>query len=201
MKEETPLDLIVDTKEKYWYQLSSNSKQGPFNDLTELCEHLGYNIKVVKTYTGSVIARSKYGVGKSIGGAIYVHKNYANQVVPPDIWKKAQELVPDEFKYNTIVYDPKKGLIRFDEAPDFDTAREPVPGWTLTVDYANYTAGKPKKYDSIWHHKWLFVKDDYKGFNVKESKNWSKLWTSKLKETAIGRADIWKKQLKEYGLE
>lgn len=154
----------------------------------------------IRTYAGSRISRSKYGVGKDMGGAIYFHKNYVNDVVPPDVWKRASKLLPKGFKYNTLVYSPKKGLLRFDEAPDFDSAREPIPGETVTVDYINGIVGKPKSSDSIWHHKWLWVKDDYKGFKVDKSKEWSRLWTSKLRETAVGRAHLWKEQLAKYGL-
>lgn len=154
----------------------------------------------IRTHTGSKISRSKYGVGKAMGDQLYFHKDYVNDVVPPDVWKRASKLLPKGFKYNTLVYNPKKGTLRFDEAPDFDSAREPIPGETVTVDYINGIVGKPKSSDSIWHHKWLWVKDDYKGFKVDKSKEWSRLWTSKLRETAVGRAHLWKEQLAKYGL-
>jgi hypothetical protein len=157
-------------------------------------------LKDLKTHTGSKITRSKYGVGKAIGDQLYFHKDYVNDIVPPDVWKKANKLLPKGFIYNTLVYNPKKGFLRFDEAPNFDYAREPIPGETITVDYVNGTVGKLKSIDSIWHHKWLWVKDDYKGFNVNKSKEWSRLWTSKFKETAVGRDHLWKEQLTKYGL-
>lgn len=40
----------------------------------------------LKTLNGSVIKRSKYGVGKEIGGKIYLHRNYAEDVIPSDIY-------------------------------------------------------------------------------------------------------------------
>ena len=44
------------------------------------------------------------------------------------------------------------------------------------------------------------LKVDYSGFNVEESKQWSRLWTSKLQETAKGRKHIWEEQLAQVGL-
>ena len=168
------------------------SKASSFLDILE--DH-------IKTHTGSRISRSKYGVGKDMGGQIYLHKSYAADVVPPEIWKIAMSLVPKGFTYNTIVYSPKVHTIRFDEAPDFDTAREPIPGDTITVNYETGSVGKVKHSDSIWHHKWLWVKDSYKGFDVDASREWSRKWTSKFKETAIGRVSHWKQQLSKYGVE
>lgn len=154
----------------------------------------------IKTHTGSKITRSKYGVGKAMGDQLYIHKKYVTDVVPADVWAKAKKLVPRGFSFNTLVYNPKKNTIRFDEAPDFDTAREPIPGDSVTVNYVTGDVGSVKHSDSIWHHKWLWVKDDYTGFDVEKSKQWSRLWTSKLKETAIGRAEHWKQQLSKYSL-
>ena len=44
------------------------------------------------------------------------------------------------------------------------------------------------------------VKDGYKGFDVRESHEWSKLWLSKIKEPASGSAMCWREQLKQAGL-
>ena len=71
----------------------------------------------------------------------------------------------------------------------------------ITIDLKNnsYTMSKTNQ---IWHHKWMWVKNDYKGFDVQESYEWSKLWTSKIKDTSgIGSIPIWNKKLKDVGLE
>lgn len=157
----------------------------------------------IRTHSGSPIKRSKYGVGKDMDNRFYLHKDYALDVVPPEIWKRSLALLKEQnpsFKYKTIMFFPKQNKLRFDEAPDFDTAREPVPGGMVTVDYVENMVGKPKSSDSIWHHKWLWVKDDYSGFDVQKAKDWSRLWTSKLKETASGRKLLWEKQLAKVGL-
>lgn len=156
-----------------------------------------------KTLKGSPIKRSKYGVGKLIGGQIYLHKDYALDVIPKDVWEKALKVLADtnsDFKYNCVMYDAKTGNVRFDEAPDFDTAREPVVGNTLTVKPDGTTKAGYSKY--IWHHKWIWVKNDYQGFDVNESKAWSQKWLGILTETADGNGiERWNAQLDRFGLE
>lgn len=156
----------------------------------------------LKTYKGSPIKRSKYGVGKEIGGDIYLHRDYADMVVPSDIMDNAEAVLDSaypDFEYNCIRYSPKNGSISFQEAPDFDYAREPIVGDYITV----FPDGTIKTGHSnyIWHHKWLWVMNDYTGFDVSESWEWSRLWLSTLQETSDGNGVArWNAQLNRYGL-
>ena len=55
--------------------------------------------------------------------------------------------------------------------------------------------------NTIYHHKWLFVKDDYTGFDIDESYEWSKEWLSKLPEKADGtNQERWINQLRKYNI-
>lgn len=160
----------------------------------------------LRTNKGSEVMRMFGNVGKAIGGHVYLHKNYATDVMSPDRWKRAQEICkevdPDLFNsYNCIRYTFNNGNVRFDECPDFDTAREPHVGRYLEVSPKTGEVVRSGHSNSIFHHKWLWVKDDYKGFNVQESYDWSKLWLSKLQETAKGTDRTWKAQLNQYGLQ
>ena len=59
----------------------------------------------LKTLKGSRIARSKHGVGKEIGGSIYVHKKYADKVIPNNVLLPAKITLKEKypnFKYNCI---------------------------------------------------------------------------------------------------
>lgn len=148
----------------------------------------------IKTLAGTTIKRYKNLVGKQVGEQIYVHKNYASEVIPADLLDKA----PSNFTYNTVMYNTKTGAIRFDEAPNFDTAREPRVGNYVTINPdGTQTIGKS---ESIWHHKWLWVKDDYAGFDVAQSKNWSRQWLSKVPEVAKGTVRSFEDQLKKYNV-
>lgn len=181
-------DVIRDAESK---ELSLESKK------------IDEDLSPLKTLKGSVIKRSsKYGVGKEIGGQIYFHKNYVDDICP-NLYELAKDILEEEypdFKYNCLMYDKKKpDTLRFDEAPDFDSAREPMPGVMLSVDTSN---GKIiKRYSpQIWHHKWLWVKDDYKGFDVEEAYEWSKKWLEKISSPS-DYIDKWKAELKDAGLE
>jgi hypothetical protein len=158
----------------------------------------------LRTNRGSIIRRFKDNVGKKVGTALYVHKLYADEVIPKNILQRAENILArsnPNFAYNSIMFDPQRGIIRFDEAPDFDTASEPTVGNYITV-FLNRSNTSPQKgySDSIWHHKWLWVKDDYTGFDVNKSKEWSRKWLSKLNEPAKGSKLHWQSQLKNVGL-
>lgn len=150
------------------------------------------------TLNGSVIARYKDNVGKSIGGKLYVHRRYMRSVVPLDLLEWILNRLPYGTKYNTIMWDTDSDSIRFDEALNFNTAREPWAGKFVTVDTkGNLNFGATQ---SIWHHKWLWVKDSYNGFNVKKSYEWSKTWLGKMEKPASGVRSIWRRQLEQAGL-
>ena len=159
------------------------------------------------TAGGSRIQRYKNIVGKHIYGRIYVHTQYAHEVIPETILRDARArlaefaaatLWPDAWRNNTVVYDTRQKSVRFDAALNFDTAREPHAGRYFTV---SATGGVTPGYtDSIWHHKWLWVKDDYQGFSVTRAYNWSRKWLAALPSTASGIQEYWRAQLKCAGL-
>lgn len=164
----------------------------------------------LKTYSGSVIQRSpKYGVGKEIGGDIYVHKFYAEDVVPEEILKacnRALDYTQSGFLFNCIRYSPKTQSISYQESPDFNTAREPIVGDYITVFYdprldpEDFVLKKGHS-NYIWHHKWIWVRNDYPNFDVNQSWLWSRKWLSTLKETSDGNGiSRWNAQLDKYDL-
>ena len=136
--------------------------------------------------------RSKYGVGKAIGGKIYVHKKYANHIIVN--LSEVEKLLPHNFVYNCVVIDINHNIIRFDEAPDFDTAREPHPGNFVEINLQKNEFRKGHS-DMIWHHKWMWVDDDYDGFDVNESYEWSKRWTQVITHPS-GSKRVWEEQIK-----
>ena len=156
-----------------------------------------------KTLKGSVVKRSKYGVGKQMGSQVYLHKDYVSDVISKKVWENALKVLSDadsDFEYNCVMYDTKTGNVRFDEAPDFDESREPIVGDTITVKPDGTVKRGHSNY--IWHHKWLWVKNDYQGFDVNQSKAWSNKWLGTLTETADGNGiERWNTQLDRFNLE
>ena len=139
--------------------------------------------------------------GKFIGGQLYVHKDYASEVIPQDLLEKAKSIVGD-YPHNCIMYHKAKNVIRFDTAEGFDTEREPLVGDFRAVRVTDGMV-KDGKTNTIWHHKWLWVKDDYKGFDVTKSVEWSKVWYPLLKSNktiASGYPKTWVQQLEQFNL-
>jgi len=161
--------------------------------LTQINEALPDDMPmVVKTKKGSVIKRSKYGVGKLIGGSLYLHRNYVTDL-PNDIRKMVQdaEVNIEGFKYNTLKINLSDGSVTFINSPDFDTAQEPTVGQYRIVKDGKVKDGKS---NSIWHHKWLWVKNDYTGFDVMDSFERSRKYLQMdIDFSRIGNKDFWEK--------
>ena len=129
-------------------------------------------------------------------------EKYMEEVIPRDILEKAIGSLNEYYSYltlpfNAVVYNLKDKSIRFDESPHFDIDREPYAGCFVKV-WADGSVGIDFT-KSIWHHKWLWVKDDYTGFDVKELYNWSKTWLGKITSPS-GSARVWENQLKKAKL-
>jgi len=166
-----------------------------------------------KSPKGTVFKRGgKFGglnfpVGKVIGGnQVYFHKNYIGSQPKEvqDLYNSALDKLPPDHNFNTLMYMKGKGdtpdTIRFDESADFDFAREPTPGKMVAIDANGNVANRSS--NQIFHHKWMWVGDDYKGFDVNKEYNWSKQWTSKVDNfSGIGKKENWDRILEEKGLE
>ena len=156
----------------------------------------------LKTQKGSIIKRStKYGVGKEIGGRLYVHKQYED-IIPhieaiKDFIKKHSYDFSDD-SYNVVAYNKINKTYSFIEAKDFDTVDEPTVGSYRTM-YINGHHVIRGHSNSIYHHKWLFVKDDYKGFDVQASFERSKAWLSipDIDFAKIGNKKYWARVTKQ----
>jgi len=186
------------------------------------CIDVAPKSSVMKTLKGSKIERYLGLVGKQMYGTVYVHKDYASRIMPASVLDRAFKEVTKAypgFKYNVVEWDshhdPKtlgKGnrgydIVRFSESPDFNTAREPHVGelWQVQLLIQEDGSVVPTSVqhshsNAIWHHKWLWVMDDYKGFDVQASKEWSAKWLSKFKEPAKGTDRTFQVQLKKYGV-
>lgn len=161
-------------------------------------------MKPLKTLKGSKIWYSKFGVGKRVGSKIYIALQYLPNICEEGLIKEAAMILNDNgIAYNSFkcaCYDLNDPcVIRFDMCPKFDIDSCPVVGWQYTVD--TYSGTVKKRYcEQIYHHKWLWVLEDYEGFNVQDSYNWSKHWLSKLSEVASGYPHKWEEQLKKYNI-
>ena len=118
-------------------------------------------------------------IGKVIGGEHYVHRDYESSISDQSGLEHAKSLLSPEQRnrYTVVKHNKKEGTFSFIHSPDFDTSDEPISGESHKVKPdGSITITKQKKDPQIWHHKWQWVGDDYKGFDVDKSKQRSKDW-------------------------
>tara|TARA_R110001592_G_scaffold65909_4_gene202409 strand:+ start:5366 stop:11086 length:5721 start_codon:yes stop_codon:yes gene_type:complete len=189
------------------------TRKGKIITATKPIEQVQEQLKKFKSPKGTIFKRGgKFGgldfpVGKVIGGnQVYFHKNYIGSQPREvqDLYNSALGKLPPDHNFNTLMYMKGKGdtpdTIRFDESADFDTAREPTPGKMIAVDANGNVAERNS--NQIFHHKWMWVGDDHKGFDVNKEYGWSKQWTSKVDNfSGIGKKENWDRVVKEKGLE
>lgn len=141
--------------------------------------------------------RSKrFGVGKEIGGAVYVHRVYEAKL--GELVADAKQHLPENTDYHVVKLNLRTRCVSFVQCLDFDTAAEPTVGNMVTVDAEGKVRRRSQSRDpEIYHHKWLFVAADYKGFDVEASKQRSLSWVSleNVDRTRIGRKSYWEQQV------
>jgi hypothetical protein len=134
----------------------------------------------------------KYSVGKEIGGALYVHRSYEGLL--PEPVKIAAENLPTDFDYDVVKFVEKESCVSFVVCPDFDSADEPIVGDIVRIASNGSQQFFRQQADPfIYHHKWLFVMDDYAGFDVRKSKSRSITWLGlhDVDVKRIGRRSFW----------
>ena len=131
-------------------------------------------------------------MGKEIAGKVYVHRDYADRLGEPAT--VAAAALPADFAYDIVKYDTRSGTVSFITCLDFDTADEPTVGDVITVRPDGTTRRRSQRSDpQIYHHKWLFVADDYLGFDVEEGKRHSADWLTldDVGKARIGKRSFW----------
>ncbi len=134
----------------------------------------------------------RYGIGKEIGSAVYLHRDY--EQLFGDIIARAKVMIPAYFSYTVVKYNLGTDAVSFILSPDFDSSPEPIVGdhWIVPArGNAKFRSVLPDPY--IYHHKWLMVPDDYAGFDVEYSKERSRRWLAlpNIDKVRIGRRSYW----------
>lgn len=161
-------------------------------------DFINENNSPIKTKKGSTIKRYK-DVGKKMGDDLYFHKKYVDEYINKDFYNKLKSNLPKDFDFNIVKYNSKQNYITFINSPDFDTADEPIvsDAYKVTED-GKVKLTKEKNPPQIYHHKWLFVKDDYKGFDTEKSKERSRRWlevSDRINMSKIGSSEYWEKEV------
>ena len=171
-----------------------------------------FNISIDKELSKFGIKRDpKLGIGKRVGDKVWLHKDYGHKVMPQQEIDAYASALPEGFSFDVLRIGDK-GEIGFISSPDFNESSEPIVSDSIKVvknEDGSFTAGRLTKQQAdplIYHHKWLFVADDYNGFNCEEEKLRSYEWKGTLGvnravSNKIGRLSFWNEWLAETGLE
>lgn len=172
---------------------------------------LNQNFRWERAYTpdwfpkGSQLGRGKGSkkvsrgttAGQLIGGSRYIHRDYVHKLgaqkkMVQEAIKTAQEKYPD---FEWTVAKIENDSVIFMHSPDFNESHDPIVGQSYKVRGA-FARAIPQMDDEqkVLHHKWMFVEDDYPGFDVGEEKERSQTWMSMpdLDYSRIGDAVYWK---------
>jgi len=134
-----------------------------------------------------------FGFGKRMGSDVYIHKNYETYL--PYVLVDAKKLLPRNFNYTIVKWNKKTNAISFIKSVDFDSSNEPTVDDSFRVLNGEIKYRNKPKRDQIYHHKWMFVKPSYKGFDYESSKLRSLKWYKNYdyNSSMIGYKDYWNK--------
>ena len=146
---------------------------------------------------------------KKVGYSLYVHKS--NLV---ELFNKLQrdEIAFIEYvidlnicNFDIVKFDKQKKKVSLIECPTWDILNEPIVGDSYCFSMSNPKAYKVIKGSTkVYHNKWMFVAEDYKGFSITEAKRRTEIWNSipniKSMKSKIGNKDFWYALLRENNL-
>lgn len=177
------ISLYRKSKEDFDYFILNNNIDIISKDFSEFYNHYKELYKMVD---------KKLGFGKKMGNDIYIHKNYEYNL-PKEVISNAKSKIPTDFEYTIVKWNIKDNFISFIKSENFDYSEEPIvdDSYKVLNDIIRYRK-KPIR-DQIYHHKWMFVKPNYKGFNYDESVLRSLKWYKKYDYDSrmIGYKDYW----------
>lgn len=136
--------------------------------------------------------RGPHGIGKVLGRNKWVHASAlpALSAAERGLVGKALQAIQREkgieidFRKDVVIkINPVEngGAITFCYSPDWKTASEPECGPMVGVSGLvtgplKFRVTRPAADPYVYHHKWMFVDDDYRGFSVAQAKRWSETW-------------------------
>ena len=149
------------------------------------------------TRTVELPVRSRrFGIGKEIGYAVYVHRQYEELLGGTVEWAKRH--LPEHFEYTVVKLNQRTDAVSFIYCPAFDVEPEPVIAAIVVVRADGTVERRSLPADPyIYHHKWLFVADDYAGFDGAASRARSQQWLglSGVDRSRIGKRSYWEEQV------
>ena len=153
---------------------------------------------------------------KKVGANYYAHVSNIEELGKALPLKDQGVLI--DFLYNGIVSLLDYDVIKIDvtnrnisliKCFEWNTLPEPWVKSTTVYSYCDFKKIRYIEYKTencpIYHNKWMFVADNYTGFNIQESKNRAKLLETKIPnykqhKSKIGYFSYWKRLLQDNNI-
>ena len=128
--------------------------------------------------------------------AFYVHHQYEDLLGGTVEWAKRH--LPEHYEYTVVKLNQRNDSDSFIYCPAFDAEHEPAIAAIIVVSADGTAQRRTTPSDPyIYHHKRLFVADDYQGFDVEQSKARSQQWIAlgNVDRSRIGRKSYWEEHI------
>lgn len=146
---------------------------------------------------------------KKVGFCWYAHKSNVGEIVAKLGYEDSSLLSyaiytmdSHDIPWHVCKYDSNKHTFSLIQCPTWDELYEPIVGDSyLFKEFGGYPK-VVKGNKTVYHRKHDFVSDDYKGFDIEESKRRTELLESFLwirqNKNRIGSKRVWETVLKKY---
>lgn len=159
-------------------------------------EALGKEVLALAKKRGVPMPSAKHGVGKLIGGCLYVHRSAWN-ALPKDALAHALTLLPSGFDPAIAKWEAATGCLSFIQSKFFDSEDEPSIQDAIKIfPDGRCSATRAKRDPQIYHHKWNFARPDYAGFDPIQSVIRSIAWSqAPCDRSRIGTRSVWEAEV------
>lgn len=161
-------------------------------DLNSLASEIMFESKRL----GTPQPDSRRGVGKLIGGRLYLHKS-AWDALPQAELATALSRLPALFAPDIAKWDAKTGCFSFIACAGFDTQDEPsIQGAIKVFPDGTTSVTSERAAPHIYHHKWNLTRPSYEGFDYLSSVIRSISWaTIACDRSRIGMRSVWESEV------
>lgn len=160
---------------------------------------------------------------KKVGSCLYAHSSNIQGIID-ELFKKVDKntdvLQNLRAAHNFILNDvededietgsyiikvnTKQNSISFITCPTWDAVYEPIVKRSYVFNYNKQTYRVIEDGQRVYHHKWMFVSEDYLGFDIEDCKNRSEILNKipefREKKSLIGNKDYWSAFMLRYKL-
>lgn len=145
---------------------------------------------------------------KKVASNLYVHKSNLSELLAlldSEEQKRVLRVLNSfQLPFEVVKYNKINGSISLIQCSTWNKLHEPIveDSYCFNVDGS---CKRIKGGTKVYHNKWEFVSEDYKGFDVEKEKqrtrDWNQIPNIRDLKCRIGNKDFWYKLLKEYNLE